>query len=447
MNKNEQTEVKVSVVVPVWNPGPWFSRCIESIRNQSLKEIEIIFVDDCGTDGSMDKVRAAASEDVRIRIILNERNMGPGYSRNRGIESAQGEYLSFVDSDDYLAPDFLELLYSEACKAQADIVKGRTVLARSDGMFDKGNAVVNQRIRDKLSKGEPLYSAFTRGHQNTIFRADFILSKNVRYGLSGRFEDVLFLLQACSQSVVFSTVDEACYYYCENENSLTHASGQMKPYVEGVRELVKYASRSLPKNEYTAGYLRDLFLSAVRELYRYEGSQGLEATQKWSEDLLAELSWSPYCHEIISDSFSLRVWHDYGYLLPREPFYYGWEGRNPPIRFAKLVERWVDFLLEVPGETDACWGDLIGLVKRASNAVNKKTHSRYSAEEKERGRVLLRQQIDRLPPNLKYRLKLSGTRWSRVAKAAATLSRRAKRVIRRVKRETATTAFGTSRKS
>ena len=66
----------------------------------------MIFVDDCGTDDSMDKVRAAAAEDPRIRIIKNEKNIGSGPSRNKGIETAQGEYLSFVDSDDHVAHDF-----------------------------------------------------------------------------------------------------------------------------------------------------------------------------------------------------------------------------------------------------------------------------------------------------------------------------------------------------
>ena len=102
----------VSVIVPVWNPGPGITRCIESLRNQTLEEIEMIFVDDCGTDDSMDKVRDAAEDDSRILIIENGKNIGAGPSRNRGIEAARGEYLSFVDPDDHVAPDFLELLYT-----------------------------------------------------------------------------------------------------------------------------------------------------------------------------------------------------------------------------------------------------------------------------------------------------------------------------------------------
>ena len=105
---------KVSVIVPVFNPGPDFDRCLESLRGQTLADIEMIFVDDCGTDGAMEQVRAAAGEDPRIRIIANPENLGPGLSRNAGIEAARGEYISFVDADDHISPDFLELLHDKA---------------------------------------------------------------------------------------------------------------------------------------------------------------------------------------------------------------------------------------------------------------------------------------------------------------------------------------------
>jgi glycosyltransferase involved in cell wall biosynthesis len=98
---------KVSVIVPVWNPGSGISRCIGSLRNQTLDDIEMIFVDDCGTDGAMDVVRAAEKEDPRIRIMENSKNIGPGISRNKGIEVARGDYLSFIDADDYVNPVFL----------------------------------------------------------------------------------------------------------------------------------------------------------------------------------------------------------------------------------------------------------------------------------------------------------------------------------------------------
>ena len=88
------SKIKASVIVPVWNPGPGILRCIESLRNQTLKEIEMIFVDDCGTDDSMDKVRTAATEDPRIRILKNEENVGSGPSRDALLFSMGGSLAS-----------------------------------------------------------------------------------------------------------------------------------------------------------------------------------------------------------------------------------------------------------------------------------------------------------------------------------------------------------------
>ena len=97
--------IAVSLIVPVWNPGEGVKKCIESLRSQTLTNIEIIFVDDRGSDASMEAIRAAAELDSRIKILVNPENSGPGYSRNAGIEASRGEYLGFIDPDDYVAPE------------------------------------------------------------------------------------------------------------------------------------------------------------------------------------------------------------------------------------------------------------------------------------------------------------------------------------------------------
>ena len=117
---------KVSVVLPVHNVEQHIARCIGSLRVQTMDELEFIFVDDCSTDGSMVEVELWAAEDDRVRIIRNEQNLGAGPSRNRGIEAANGEYVSFIDPDDYVSSDFYELLYTAAtADGRHDIAKGR----------------------------------------------------------------------------------------------------------------------------------------------------------------------------------------------------------------------------------------------------------------------------------------------------------------------------------
>ena len=94
-------KIKISVIVPVYNAEKYLSDCIDSILNQTLKEIELILINDGSTDNSLQICREKASKDSRVKII-NKKNEGQGYARNIGIDRAKGEFITFVDSDDYI---------------------------------------------------------------------------------------------------------------------------------------------------------------------------------------------------------------------------------------------------------------------------------------------------------------------------------------------------------
>ena len=190
----------VSVIIPVWNPGPGIEECIDSLRNQTLKDIEMIFVDDRGSDGAIEKVKAAAAEDPRIRVLTNPRNLGPGPSRNAGIAAARGKYLSFFDPDDYAALDFLELLYHAALSNRADIAKGTYVYIKEDGSIVKKTFSLNQYIRKGLEENKPLYVLFTYQHQTALYRRELFVDTDVRHGSERRCEDTFFLLAVCTNT-------------------------------------------------------------------------------------------------------------------------------------------------------------------------------------------------------------------------------------------------------
>ena len=113
--------VKVSVIIPVYNVEPYLKQCMDSVVGQTLKDIEIICVDDGSTDGSLDILREYEAEDNRIQII-EQKNAGAGAARNNGMRHATGKYLSFLDSDDFFEPRMLEKAYDLAEKDQADFV-------------------------------------------------------------------------------------------------------------------------------------------------------------------------------------------------------------------------------------------------------------------------------------------------------------------------------------
>ena len=114
--------MKVSVVLPVYNVEKYIDKCIESLLAQTLKDCEFIFVDDCSPDHSVDIIKKY--NDPRIKILSHDVNKYTAEARNTGVKAAKGEYIAFVDPDDYIDPTFLETLYNLAKKNNADIAKG-----------------------------------------------------------------------------------------------------------------------------------------------------------------------------------------------------------------------------------------------------------------------------------------------------------------------------------
>lgn len=119
---------KVSVVVPVYNVEKYVGKCLESILNQTMQDFEVIVVDDCSPDGSMEVVKSYAEKDPRFKIVTHEVNRGLMQARKSGYSVAEGEYLMFLDSDDYLPADAMEVMHAEALRTSADVVSGELIL-------------------------------------------------------------------------------------------------------------------------------------------------------------------------------------------------------------------------------------------------------------------------------------------------------------------------------
>ena len=119
-------EPKVSIIIPVYNVEPFLARCLDSVVGQTLRGIEIICVDDGSPDRSIDILNRYAAQDDRIRVISQE-NRGLGGARNRGFDAATGEFILFVDSDDWIDPAYCERLYEAAREAERSIVDVKTL--------------------------------------------------------------------------------------------------------------------------------------------------------------------------------------------------------------------------------------------------------------------------------------------------------------------------------
>lgn len=111
----------VTLVVPMYNVAPYLERCLRSLERQTYRNIEVIIMDDCSTDGSLDIASKMAASDMRFKVFSMPRNSGAGDARQAAIEKSSGEFVGFVDADDYVDVDFVALLYGLIIKTGADV--------------------------------------------------------------------------------------------------------------------------------------------------------------------------------------------------------------------------------------------------------------------------------------------------------------------------------------
>lgn len=206
----------VSIIVPVYNIEAFIERCIESIINQSLKEIEIIIIDDGSNDNSGAICDKYADIDRRIKVI-HQNNKGLADARNAGLNIATGKYIMFVDGDDWVEPDFCKIPFETAEKGIADFVLFR---------YDNNNSVEydSEEIRTvRLSGAEVVrYMYLNQGAMvwNKLYKRQTI--QHIRF-LSGRFyEDGPFtaeVIPLMNNNTVF--VDKVLYHWCYRKDSIT----------------------------------------------------------------------------------------------------------------------------------------------------------------------------------------------------------------------------------
>lgn len=212
---------KVSIIVPVYNVEKYLHKCLSSLINQTLKDIEIIVINDGSTDNSSQIIEEFVQKDTRIKAIKQE-NSKLGATRNNGIKLATGEYIGFVDSDDYVDENFFEELYNTAKKYNADIVS--TNILKHKPKFCKYNIKYNEyktttNIQDKIKLCSDTKKRFF-SCWNKIYKRDLINSNNIIFTENKLHEDVLFSLSALYFSKTLAVTPNTKYHYMQNPSSI-----------------------------------------------------------------------------------------------------------------------------------------------------------------------------------------------------------------------------------
>lgn len=221
---------KVSVIVPVYNVEQYLAECLDSIISQTLQDIEIICIDDGSTDNSGKILDDYAVRDGRIRVIHQE-NCGQGIARNRGIKIASGDYIAFVDPDDWVAPEMFDEMYIAALKNNADIVQCdyaevyqnghyKNILLKSK-QYDKFKISPNScfTYRDILPTilTDIVYMAWSR-----IYKREMVNKNNILFSEYKRYEDHCWSLEAilCANKIFY--IDKVFYKYRIRPSSIVH---------------------------------------------------------------------------------------------------------------------------------------------------------------------------------------------------------------------------------
>lgn len=214
----------ISVIVPVYRVEEYLERCVKSILSQTYKNLEVILVDDGSPDQCPAICDACAEKDVRVKVIHQE-NKGLSGARNAGINAASGEYLAFVDSDDYVSPHFIEELYQLLQDTGCAIGQCRFSYVKGDGLVEEGDSAFciyrGESLMEQLYGPEEKATCFVVAW-NKLYRAKLFKETGIRYPEGRIHEDEATTYRLFHEAKKLAFLDRALYgYYTENGGSIT----------------------------------------------------------------------------------------------------------------------------------------------------------------------------------------------------------------------------------
>ena len=212
MTALEKQQKKISVIIPVYNAAQFLDKCIQSILHQSLKDFELILVNDGSKDNSLEICQKYVTQDERIKLFDQE-NSGQSKARNEGIENASGEYITFVDSDDWLDTDFYEKLVNACDKYNAEISCASILRVRKHSKKYRIKYTKEEVFEKPQEKIDVAHVPDMCYVWNKVYKEEFLDRINLKFIEGMFFEDVDFVTRAVYFSNKLVTVPNAFYHY------------------------------------------------------------------------------------------------------------------------------------------------------------------------------------------------------------------------------------------
>lgn len=288
-----ENNIKVSVIMPVYNGKKYLKECLDSLCKQTLKGIEIICVDDESTDGSLEILHEYQQKDKRVRIF-NQSHMGAGSARNIGLKESKGKYLLFLDSDDYFDKHMCEKAYYHACKYKAQIVMfGAQRRDMQTGKMQKMTWVLRSEElpKDKAFRGrdisERIFQVTSNAAWTKLYEKEYIIKQGLEFQNIKHTNDAYFTRSAMAMADRVAVLDEVLLTYRYNDGDNTQSIKHLEP-------LEFYKAFKAVKEKLEAEKLFDVYRISyinwvlTESLFNYDTMKTEEAKETIKKKLLPD---------------------------------------------------------------------------------------------------------------------------------------------------------------
>ena len=278
----------VSVIVPAYNIQNYIRRCVDSIRNQTYSELEILLIDDGSTDDTGELCDEFAQQDERI-TVYHKKNGGLSSARNYGIERAHGTYLSFIDADDWVKRDFIEVLYQNIKRANAELSIVGYSLIWDNGKEkcttdENAYAVFNQdeAIHELFAQEKMGCMACQRLYHKSIF-------EDIRFSEGKLFEDAAIALDVVKKCHTVVWSGQSKYYYYQRSDSIVNSTFNIGKLfmLESCQNMIDYSKKNGGKydKEANAFYLKSAMMLLMQIYGAKDSAESREAKEKLKEGI------------------------------------------------------------------------------------------------------------------------------------------------------------------
>ena len=269
--------MKVSVIVPVYNVEKYLDKCLNSLANQTLKDMEVIIVND-GTQDNSQKIIDKYVKKYRFMKCYKKENGGLSSARNYGLEYASGDYIAFLDSDDYVTKDMYEKMYLKAIEKEYDMV-----VCDINYLYPDKTIRVDSGIKEDTTNIKKVYPTIHPAAWNKIFKKD-LFDNGVIFKNGVWFEDVEFIYRMLPYIKSIGVVHEPFNQYVQREGSITNTvNPKIYDYVDNLNGVIEfYKERNLYKKykkELEYVYVRYIYATFIKSVSRYNYEEYMKAVK------------------------------------------------------------------------------------------------------------------------------------------------------------------------